>query len=384
MGTSLLRFTMCGSAGGINPYEVVKPLVRQRILLLVNQVNLRVEEVAERLGLSLKEVLENVIALKEVGLVREVNGLLSPAFAIFTLKDYELLKPVLEELSTRVKKVVEERMADVKQLINGLGCVKRGPNFPDLEYIIVGAFMLDYEGLEVLRDEGLLVVSKEMPGGGMYVFTGFEWPLKIEEMWMWGHSCVTPKGFWFNTHGKLPPKGPRMAFPDMAYAWVVQVGMDEAVRRLEMIGEVLKLLSVEDFSTEELAEKTGRSREELLLELSLLWALDYVSFTKNYKWRINRPFFTSEEVGSIKAVSRSILGDVVKLVKDKLPVLKEAYTQTSPSRNKIPFEEAFNFLYHVVFEKALYMLVEEKTISEPPLRLDGGKYSPFIARLRAW
>lgn len=376
-----MRFVLCGSAGTINPYEVTRPVIRQKILLLLNRVNLKAEEVAGKLGLSLEEVLENIAVLKEAGLVREVNKVLAPSFPIFTNEDYDALKPLLEELSMRVKEVVERWMSEVRSLIKEFKFTRRGLNFPDLYYIVVGAFTLDYEGLEVLRDEGLLVISKEMPGGGRYIFTGFEWPIKIEEAWMWGHNCVTPKGYWFSTHGRLPPRGPRMAFPDMAYVWMDQVGREEAIKRLEVIGELLEHLSSVDLSTNELAKRTGRDRNELMLELSLLWALDYVTFTDEYRWRINRPFFTSEELGKIKAVSRSILGDVVKYFRSKLVVLKERYAQTSPFRNGVPFEESFNFLYHTIFEKALNILIEEKVISEPPLRLDGGRYSPFVARL---
>jgi hypothetical protein len=56
----------------------------------------------------------------------------------------------------------------------------------------------------------------------------------------------------------------------------------------------------------------------------------------------------------------------------------ERYAETSPSKNDIPFEEAFNPLYHLIFEQALDRLVRKRII-HPPLRHINGRYSPFVA-----
>lgn len=375
-----LRFSMVGSSGSINPYEVVRPVSRRKILVLINRENLGLEEIAEKLNLNLEEVKRDVEALKEAGLVKEVQGRLSPNFAIFTLEDYDVLKPSLDRLSLGVKGIVERRMSEVRMLIKELKHVKRGLFFPDVEYIIVGAITLDYMGLEVLSREGLLVFGKDMPGGGRYVFTGSEWPVRIEEAWMWGHEDTTPSGYWFCTHGKLPPNAPRMAFPDLAWRWIPHIGYNGALRRLDAIGEVLELLLEEDLSTRDLSGRIGRSEEELIVELSLLWVLDYV-VPVGERWRLNRPFFTAVDLRRVKEVSYSILGEIAGLLKNEVSKIKEAYVRTSPWRNKIPFEEAFNYLYHIVFENALDVMIKEGVLTEPPLRIDGGKYSPFVGKL---
>lgn len=375
----LLRFSLCGYYGSINPYEVTKPAVRQRILLLINRENLRLEEIAEKLNLSVEEVEGHLEELKKAGLVKEVEDRFSPSFTIFTLKDYAVLEPLINQLSFEIKRVVEGKMGEVKLLVKELEHVKRGLIFPDLDYIIVGAITLDYNGLEFLKQEGLLIVEKEMPGGGRYVFMGSEWPLKIEESWMWGHYETTPKGYWFMTHGKLPPKLPRMAFPDLAWQWIPHIGYEKAIERLEIIGEMLELLLREDLSIKDLSGRTGRGENELIVELSLLWTLDYVT-PINGVWRLNRPFFTTDDLAKIREISNLILNEIIKTIKNMMPKLREAYAQTTPFRNEIPLEEAFNYLYHIVFENALNLMIKEGVVAEPPLRLDGGKYSPFIGR----
>jgi len=42
-------------------------------------------------------------------------------------------------------------------------------------------------------------------------------------------------------------------------------------------------------------------------------------------------------------------------------------------------KEAFNPIYHSIFEKALGSLIASEVIAKPPLRRDGGQYSPWIA-----
>ncbi len=48
----LIEFGMCGSVEEqCNPYELTAPLVRQRLLLLINSKPLGVEDVAKELGM---------------------------------------------------------------------------------------------------------------------------------------------------------------------------------------------------------------------------------------------------------------------------------------------------------------------------------------------
>ncbi len=55
--------------------------------------------------------------------------------------------------------------------------------------------------------------------------------------------------------------------------------------------------------------------------------------------------------------------------------------RTSPARNGIPLEEAFNQVYHIVFGRVLSKLIDEGIIRGPPERVDGGRYSAFMVIL---
>lgn len=377
MERNLIQFSMCGRAGKYYPYEAVKPENRQRTLLLINSKPLKVNQIAGRLEFDKEEIIESLMALKKCGLVKDAEGRYSPSFAIFTRKDQNILKALLEELSIDVKEIVEKRVGELRKLISDLECTKKGSRFPDLDYIVIGALTLDYKGLQVLHREKLLLYGKKMPGNSNYIFSGFESGLiNLKESWMWGHNSSFGK-YWFSTHGKLPPDGSREAFPDLAWRWDKHTDSKEIDRVMKRIGKLLELLSEHNLSLSDLNKIVRNNKEKLLTELTLLLTLEYI-VEEEKKWKTNRPFLTTSDLKKIRSFSESTLKYISKFLRAKQSRMIELYVQTSPSKNGIPFKEAFNPLYHLIFERALDLLIASKVINSPPLRKDKGRYSPFV------
>jgi hypothetical protein len=375
LAKGLIQFAMCGDPGNRSPYGAVKSLNSQKILLLMNSGPTSPDLIASKLGLTGADVNDELERLRRSGLIIESHGRVSPAFPIFTVKDQTLLKTMIGSLSRQTAGIVKTRMSDVKGLIEGLSLAERRLRFPDLKYILVGAMTLDYSGLRVLKEEKLLCPMKKMPGNGNYVFSGLESGLfDLKKGWMWGHVEQFGR-YWFSSHGRLP-KGFRLAFPDVARQWADQVQQSTVIAKMEKIGRLLELLSQEDLSLANLKAKTGRT-DDLVTQLTMLLGLGYVVLVDK-KWRINRPFFTADDLEKTKKVSESILGDIAKSLNAKREKILEKYADTSPSNNNIPFEEAFNPLYHLIFEQALDQLMRNRTI-HPPLSHSNGRYSPFIA-----
>ena len=375
MAKDPLQFAMCGDSGNLSPYAAVQSLNCQRILLLINSGKTSASDIALKLRLTERDVNNELEQLRTRGLINETDGKVSPAFPIFALKDQRLMENVIEGLSRDIANVIQRRMGEVENLIEGLSLSKRRLRYPDMHYILVGAMTLDYNGLRVLKEEKLLCPMKPMPGGGNYVFSGLESGFAdVRKGWMWGHNSGFGE-YWFSSHGRLP-KGFRMAFPDLAWKWTEQVGQTSVVKEMEKIGQILEILSHEDLSLPNLKAKTGRTND-LLMQLTVLLGLGYVVLVGE-KWRINRPFFTVDDLHKIQKTSESILGTIAELLETNRRTMLEVYAQTSPSKNKIPFEEAFNPLYHRIFEQALDQLIREKAFN-PPLRYTNGSYSPFVA-----
>ncbi|NPA99763.1 MAG: winged helix-turn-helix transcriptional regulator [Crenarchaeota archaeon] len=380
MMEKLIEFAMCGREGEkCRPYKLTAPLERQRILLLINSEPANAEHIAERLGISVNDVMKHIEELLRCGLVIEEDGKFRPGFAIFTVKDQEVLLPLIYELTNDVINIIKQWLPEVHKALKNLTIVRRGLQFRELEYITVGALTLDYEGLEVLSEEGLIMKSRKMPGDGEYIFVGFErGPLNPREIPIWGHGSIFGK-YWFNTHGNIPPTGIRLAFPDLAWLWDAQrVEIDMVNNRMIEIGMIIETLAEEDLSFRDLQKKLNIDPSLLMLDLALLLSIRYVTLLDMKKYRINIPVLTSEDYTSIRDLSRKILRNIAQIFKSKSDKIRETYSKTTPARNNIPLEEAFNQIYHIIFGRALNELIEKNIIAGPGERPDGGRYSAFM------
>lgn len=380
----LIEFIMCGREGDkCSPYKLTASIERQKLLLLINARPLDIESIARRLDLGVEEVTKHLDELLYCGLIKEENGFYRPAFPIFTVADQKILTPLLNELVDDVVEVVKSWLPKIREVLIDVTVIKRGLEFPDLDYIVVGALTLDYEGLNVLSEERLLVKSKAMPGGGEYIFSGFEGELlKLKKSVMWGHSAVFG-GYWFNTHGSLPPVGVRLAFPDLAWLWYAQgVKPDEITHKMIELGRILEVLAERDLSFEELRRELGMDIFTLAINLTLLSSTGYVKPINLNCWRLTAPVLMAKDYEAIKSISKALLKDIAVIFKKKLYKIIEVYKETSPAKNEIPLEEAFNPIYHLIFEQALNKLLAEGVIVSPKERIDGGKYSAFLIVLQ--
>ncbi|NPA23678.1 MAG: hypothetical protein GXO23_05235 [Crenarchaeota archaeon] len=380
MTERLVEFAMCGREGKeCRPYKLTAPIEVQKILLSINSEPASAEYIARRLGISVNDVMRHIEKLLRCGLVREEDGRFRPGFAIFTVKDQEILLPLIYELTSDVVHVVEQWLPEIRRVIDNLAMVKRGLQFRDLEYIVVGALTLDYEGLEVLSEEGLIIKSRKMLGDGEYIFVGFEkGPLNPRAIPIWGHGSIFGK-YWFNTHGNIPPTGIRLAFPDLAWLWDAQ-GVESNIvdNRMIEIGMIMETLAEEDLSFRDLEEKLNIDPSYLTLDLTLLLSIRYIALLDMRKYRINIPVLTDDDYASLRDLSRKVLRNIAQIFRSKFEKIRETYNKTTPARNAVPLEEAFNQIYHIIFGRALNELVRRNMIAGPSERPDGGKYSAFI------
>jgi DNA-binding transcriptional ArsR family regulator len=388
----LIQFALCGSSSvDYDPYAATDDMVTQRMLLAMNSEPLSLQGISAETNVGEQEVIRHLEALERCQLIKkaEREGELhyQPSFAIFTLQDQKRLQPLIEKLSMSLVRVAKGFLPKIKEELKNIKCVKEGYHFPDLEYITIGAYTFDYGGLEVLKEEGLLTVTRKMPGGN-YVFSGLEVGLvNLREAWMWGHNSKYGK-YTFNTHGKLPPNGRRRAFPDLGWVWTYYAGNEEESKRVEQkivhYGDLLYELLKGPVTLEDLAKALGRPKVELILDLTLLEELEYIVSTTEHlnkrEYALNRPALLPEDYKRIHDLSKKILMQFLsESLKASYSELEDSYKETSPAKNGIDMPEAFNPIFHNIFEKASGKLMASGVVAKPPLRRDGGTYSPWIA-----
>ncbi len=387
----LIEFALCGSySHEYDPYAVTGDMVTQKILLAINSEPLSPRKISVETSLTEKEVVQRLKTLERCQLVKKTKRAdelyYRPSFAIFSLPDQKKLQPLIEKLSRSLVSITEDFLPKIKEELTKVRCVEQGYHFPDLAYIAIGAYAFDYGGLQVFEKEGLLTVTKEMPGGN-YVFSGLEVGLiDLRKAWMWGHNGKYGK-YTFSTHGRLPPKRSRRAFPDLGSVWTYCAENEQERKSIEQeiihYGDLLYALLKGPATFDHLTKALNRRKVELILDLTFLEELEYVSSTIEQDKRtyaLNRPALLLEDYERISKLSKRILMQFLnRSLKASYAKLESLYKETSPAKNGIAMQEAFNPIYHNIFEKALDRLITSKAIAAPPLRRDGGRYSPWVA-----
>ncbi|MGY4706796.1 hypothetical protein ACVNPS_03445 [Candidatus Bipolaricaulota sp. J31] len=371
-------FMLCGSyETNYNPYRAVAPKIRQKILSLINSAPGELEEISIALELPREEVRSHLNELERVGLVKYTQNGYKPNFALFTAKDLAELEPILGELATGLVAVTEEESGLIDKTYRACGFENHGFPYKVMAYILVGAYVFDYGGLKHLSIRGYLRHGRPMPGGN-YVFAGLETQKDLRRNWQWGHSTSFGK-FTFFGHGELPREGMRQAFPEQAYKWLSEGRpLREVEGVMEEIGKVLEALYHGPLSFAELLRSTGIPPESLQNHLKLLENLSYVK-REGAKYRSLCPLVDPRAKRRISRLAEGIQGKFIARVLNPLwGKLEEAYVKTSPSRNDIELPEAFNPLYHLVFEQTIKLLFERGFIPQPPLRPDGARYAVWL------
>ncbi|RLG49377.1 MAG: hypothetical protein DRN96_09695, partial [Thermoproteota archaeon] len=210
-----------------SPYVVLRHRVAQKIIPLINERPMSIRELSAELDLPTDLITEHIEKMLSCRYVEEVQAdgktLYKPAFTIFTLEDQYRLQPLIEELSKDIATVVSRNMSKVRDVTGKLTCIQAGYRLPQVEYIIVGAYTLDYLALDALDEAGYLVRVKKMPGGEFVASALEEGLIDIHAAWMWGNSSQYGS-YVFSSHGKLPPTGIRHAFPDLVWFWWELIG----------------------------------------------------------------------------------------------------------------------------------------------------------------
>jgi DNA-binding transcriptional ArsR family regulator len=382
-----IQFTLCGSYSSeeeLNPYKITEAPVRQEILSLINLEPQTLGKLAVKLGLEEEELADHIKALGRAGLIEEIGGRYKPSFAIFTTQDQERLKPLIEKVSGSIAQVIQRNRDMVHATHEACRFPAHGFSFNDIAYILIMAYTFDYGGLEMLSKAGFLTISKEMPGG-KYIFSGLEGELDLRSAWRWGHSSRFGR-FTFFGHGELPRVGPRKAFPELAYLWLFKEAQPETVvtQRMEEIGKILLALYERPMELEALTDQTGLEQGRITEHLALLQELEYVRMERKAFFSAC-PVVDEKALEQIRAMIEALWGEIISLViQSNWQRLEQLYQETAPAWNGIDLEEAFNPIYHMIFERAARMLMEQGIVPWPRRHSDGARYAVWVQLGECW
>jgi len=374
----ILQFMLCGNVRedeSLNPYSVCRPLERQQILRLINRRHLSAGELAKALEISEEQIRVHLAALEKAGLVARVASGYKPTFAIFTEEDQERLEPLITTMADGFVKVIKAEEDLIRATYTACNFHEHGFSFADLAYILVGAYIFDYGGLALQGK--FLLSAKEMPGG-QFIFSALEGKRQnLRSCWIWGHGDSFGP-YTFFSHGMLPQKGWRQAFPDLAWAWRKEGrSPEEIMSTMQRFGTILVALYEEPMTVKELASRTGVSMDDLSGCLQFLAKLTYVEGGE--VWVSRCPVIDNACLARIDEMVKEIWDTLIEaVVRPHWTEFCTIYKQTAPGQNGIDPREAFNPIHHAIFERALRLLLEQGFIPWPKPHPDEARYAVWL------
>ncbi|HXV86395.1 MAG TPA: hypothetical protein VD793_06835 [Gemmatimonadales bacterium] len=313
-----------------------------------------------------------------VGLLREDRGAYRLDFNLLRLADQRDILETSEQLG----RDLAESFLTRRQDLEALAAAHRQPGVgaPELLYIVLGCFALDWDGLALTRDRGYREGAQRTIGGRAFTpwakETGAEVSLKGL---YWGSHNQAGGAFTFTTFGDHHAV-PRFGLPDLLWgtrgALARYQGIPGAQQAggallstyasdaLDDVARIMAFLRTRDGSRQDLAEHTGLEDAKLDAVLNVLHAADYVALERGL-YRARAVVLTPDDstmVRALRAEARRIMEDWHTR---NYPTIRARLSHLTPVTNGVPFERVYTEVWHFVFGIANRTLVERGFFANP-------------------
>ena len=168
---------ICGNGGPgdeFNPSKVTRQEHAHELLFLLNSEPMSVDELSSNLGIGADRVNNLLGDLSRINVVVERGGKWDIAFAVFSKLDVGLIAERTKIPASRLAKEIMSRGPEIDSRLSKLSCASQ-VEVKKLLFAVIGCFILDWKGLEVLNDKDLTLCGrKPQPGDRRYVLLGRE------------------------------------------------------------------------------------------------------------------------------------------------------------------------------------------------------------------
>lgn len=235
-------------------------------------------------------------------------------------------------------------------------------------YFLLGCFGLDWFGLRLLGEQGLLSYLPQKPGG-RYVLYGQETGARSGLAKLHSSNNSTIGDFAFTSFGN---GGVRRCFPELFWALRESgvSGFDDDLR--QRLTQAFSLADdTETWARQVTDSLLGRCRIDGVAAL-----LEHLSYTQD--GRLDVPVFVEQDQDSLVAARELLRGILASWARKHYDRIRSDLVSTSPSRNGVDFAETFSLVWHSVFGIANGILAAEGLIYNPQR-----PESPFMGYLPA-
>jgi hypothetical protein len=394
---------ICGDSGPLddfNPFSVVTQKRAPEVLSLLNEHPMSLNRISSLLKLNKAQASHLLKDLIRIRTVKEESGIYGVTFAIFTRKDLFILQRATHPMASLMTDSIASRANEIMSLARNLSSAEQVGR-DKLLFAALGCFVLDWLGLKILEEEGILIKSKPQPGNRNYVLFAREridpkTSMKLYDRMYWGSHSDTIDDLVFTSFGDH--SGIRYAFPDIIWnlkaspkiaqkfhkmpVWVSEKisTLTESLskRFLKDIGFLLfKIKNARSISEEDL-ELESEKRGTLDLA-NLLVDMNYVTRKKG-TFRLNYPVFATKDKMVIEQLGNLIFPLFTEIIKQNDADLRRALRNISPLKNKVAFEEVLNEAWHWTFAQTNRILADRGFFYKPPRKRRGeGRYMAWIS-----
>jgi hypothetical protein len=346
--------------------ESADPQLNPFVALSSDRVQRTLRALAER-PCHLSNLEAGVLSdLVRIDAVRVDNGLCHINFPCLLLADLEAIEnaslgPARDLADTVLKQAHDFRLIASRTQHAHVGTEKT-------LYFLLGCFGLDWFGLRLLGEQGLLSYLPQKPGG-RYVLYGQETGAGSCLVKLNSSNNSAMGDFAFTSFGN---GGVRRCFPELFWA-LRESGVSS-------FDDDLRHKLTQAFNLADDTESWARQVTDSLLARcridGVAALLEHLSYTQN--GRLNVPVFVEQDQECLVAV-RELLRDILaSWARKHYNGIRTELVSISPSRNGVDFAETFSLVWHSVFGMSNAILATEGLIYNPQR-----PESPFMGYLPA-
>ena len=378
---------MITSRGLENPRYVLTREPVQGLILEIADTPISPDAARQRLSGGAVELRH----LLDLDLLRIRNDVLHLNYLVLTRRDRARIRDVALTFGEDLARAFEVRADEFETLLADYHESTR----PDLAFVLVAGFILNWEGLRVTTELGFRAEARTWPNGDRYIIHSSEFgtDLPLRELY-WGSHTYPGAVHSLTTLGDGPSQ-PRAGLPDVIES--LATGLDGygdvadlhgasvslllayMAPTLDHAGAVMAATARRPYSIEELADQIDIKREHLDATVAFLEAAGYVARDTSDMLHAQVVVLTARDealVNSALDLGRDIMRNWIQT---NYADMQSQLADLTPVRHGLPFELAFSEVWHDVFGVAARELARSGFMRNPygpESNFDG--FVPFV------
>lgn len=314
----------------------------QRLLLDVAEKPREPEFVQKALAESSVTVSDMV----QNGSLRLENGHYWLNFTLLTRTDQEIMRQVAEKYSDLLSVALLKRRGELESLLAGYDAA--GVDRREVAFIVVGCLALDWGGLNLTTAKGYRAAPPKRKKGEFFFMAEETGGLSLKEIY-WGSNSNTNGMYGFLTFGDH---------------YSERINLQPLVTDGDKIGAMMFALREGPKTEEQLADAASMDRpaaDSLLRRLVKIGWIDRED--QRYVPRI--PVLTMRDQDAVFRVMKLCDETMVAWLAENYPRIRDELAGITPMRQKVPYNQTFDQVWHYVFGMTNRKLVRAGLFADP-------------------